>query len=115
MEATSAKPGVDFIQNTAKQIQFDPGIIYCQFYITTSFYLLTGLNIYTRLHVLGNALKTWQVTVPDDGLEERKEKFRVYLHSPLSTILDPKKLSTTVTLLDARHKSCSPKSKGILL
>lgn len=26
IDAISAKPGIDFIQNTAEQIQFDPGL-----------------------------------------------------------------------------------------
>nr|KAG5697393.1 hypothetical protein BaRGS_008819 [Batillaria attramentaria] len=65
----SAKMGEDFIPSSTKQVQFDPGE--------------------TRV--------TWELTIRDEGLEERNEKLRLSLRDPVNTIIgDSRKLGLRI-------------------
>ncbi|XP_076440206.1 LOW QUALITY PROTEIN: FRAS1-related extracellular matrix protein 1-like [Babylonia areolata] len=55
----SATIGEDFIPSPAKQVQFDPG----------------------------EAVVTWDLTIRDEGLEEKNEKLRLSLREPVNTII----------------------------
>uniref|UniRef100_A0A3P9DC75 Fras1 related extracellular matrix 1b n=1 Tax=Maylandia zebra TaxID=106582 RepID=A0A3P9DC75_9CICH len=67
----SAKAGRDFTHSTASLIQFDPGV----------------------------KVKTWNIYLIDDGLEENHESFTVTLRNPQNAVLGPRS-SATVEIID---------------
>uniref|UniRef100_A0A3P9DAJ0 Fras1 related extracellular matrix 1b n=1 Tax=Maylandia zebra TaxID=106582 RepID=A0A3P9DAJ0_9CICH len=67
----SAKAGRDFTHSTASLIQFDPGL----------------------------TVKTWNIYLIDDGLEENHESFTVTLRNPQNAVLGPRS-SATVEIID---------------
>ncbi|XP_077973663.1 FRAS1-related extracellular matrix protein 1-like [Styela clava] len=75
----------DFVPSTAKQVQFDS-------------------------HVRS---KAWTFRVVDDRVRERKEKFKIVLHSPVDSVLEPLSKEVTVTILDARIRKCNQNSTTI--
>ncbi|XP_047442063.1 FRAS1-related extracellular matrix protein 1b [Mugil cephalus] len=75
----SAKPGRDFTHSSASLIQFDPGV-----------------NV-----------KTWNIYLTDDGLEENHETFNVTLTNPRNAVLGPRS-SATVEIIDPRGGRCEP-------
>ncbi|KAM9365122.1 FRAS1-related extracellular matrix protein 1b [Pholidichthys leucotaenia] len=79
VEEGSAKPGRDFTHSTASLIQFDPGV-----------------NV-----------KTWNIYLIDDGLEENHETFTVSLKTPQNAILGPRS-SARVEIIDPRRGRCDP-------
>ncbi|GFR64512.1 FRAS1-related extracellular matrix protein 1, partial [Elysia marginata] len=80
----SAKKGEDYIPKSSKQIQFDPG----------------------------ESQATWQLTIPDDGLEEPNEKLRLSLVDPVNTILgDSRKLR--LVIINAQRGEC-PQYLGMI-
>ena len=50
--------------------------------------------------------------VLNDSIEERNEKAIIQLHGPVNCILEPKKYSTLVIILDQRHRTCQKKLKS---
>uniref|UniRef100_A0A3B5APF7 FRAS1-related extracellular matrix protein 1-like n=1 Tax=Stegastes partitus TaxID=144197 RepID=A0A3B5APF7_9TELE len=78
VEEGSAKPGKDFTHSTAGLIQFDP------------------VNV-----------KTWNIYLIDDGLEENHETFIVTLKNPRNAVLGPRS-SASVEIIDPRGGSCDP-------
>uniref|UniRef100_I3JAE1 Fras1 related extracellular matrix 1b n=1 Tax=Oreochromis niloticus TaxID=8128 RepID=I3JAE1_ORENI len=70
----SAKAGRDFTHSTASLIQFDPGV----------------------------KVKTWNIYLIDDGLEENHESFRITLRNPQNAVLGPRS-SATVEIIDPRR------------
>ncbi|MEQ2300727.1 hypothetical protein AMECASPLE_028822 [Ameca splendens] len=79
VEEGSAKPGRDFIHSSATLIQFD-----------------TGVNV-----------KSWNVFLVDDGLEENHETFSITLKNPQNTILGQRN-SASVEIIDPRRGRCDP-------
>ncbi|XP_067452176.1 FRAS1-related extracellular matrix protein 1b isoform X1 [Thunnus thynnus] len=79
VEEGSAKPGRDFTHSTASLIQFDPGV----------------------------SVKTWNVYLIDDGLEENHEIFTVTLKNPKNAVLGQRS-SATVEIIDPRGGRCDP-------
>ncbi|KAF7644125.1 hypothetical protein LDENG_00227060, partial [Lucifuga dentata] len=79
VEEGSAKPGRDFTHSTAALIQFDPGV-----------------NV-----------KTWNIYLIDDGLEENHETFTVILKNPKNAVLG-QRTSATVEIIDPREGRCDP-------
>uniref|UniRef100_H2YA41 C-type lectin domain-containing protein n=1 Tax=Ciona savignyi TaxID=51511 RepID=H2YA41_CIOSA len=79
VQPRNAKPGVDYVPSSATQIQFDPGV----------------------------AHQTWRIEIMNDQLEERSEKFLVKLHTPVNSVLNPKKQKMLVVIKDKSHPSCS--------
>ncbi|KAM3876288.1 FRAS1-related extracellular matrix protein 1b [Diretmus argenteus] len=75
----SAKPGRDFTHSTASLIQFDPGV----------------------------SLKTWNIYLTDDGLEENHETFSVTLKNPNNAVLGQRD-SASVEIIDPRGGRCDP-------
>uniref|UniRef100_A0A4W6CZ81 Fras1 related extracellular matrix 1b n=1 Tax=Lates calcarifer TaxID=8187 RepID=A0A4W6CZ81_LATCA len=73
VEEGSAKPGRDFTHSTAALIQFDPGV----------------------------SVKTWNVHLIDDGLEENHETFTVALKNPKNAVLG-QRTSASVEIIDPR-------------
>lgn len=73
----SAKAQNDFIPSTAKQVQFDPGMMKA----------------------------TWSVLIEADKLKENNEKFKVILHNPVNTIIG-KNGKTTVQIINAVNGKC---------
>ncbi|XP_053178655.1 FRAS1-related extracellular matrix protein 1b [Scomber japonicus] len=79
VEEGSAKPGRDFTHSTAALIQFDPGV-----------------NV-----------KTWNIYLTDDGLEENHEVFTVTLKNPKNAVLGQRS-SASVEIIDPRGGRCDP-------
>ncbi|XP_008336132.1 FRAS1-related extracellular matrix protein 1b [Cynoglossus semilaevis] len=79
VEEGSAKPGRDFTHSTAGLIQFDPGV----------------------------SVKTWNVYLTDDGLEENHETFTVILKNPKNAVLG-QRTSASVEIIDPRGGMCDP-------
>ncbi|XP_056132911.1 FRAS1-related extracellular matrix protein 1b [Lampris incognitus] len=79
VEEGTAKVGKDFTHSTATLIQFDPGV-----------------NV-----------KTWNVYLEDDGLEENHETFTVILKGQKNTVLG-QRTSTTIEIIDPRGGRCDP-------
>ncbi|XP_056271074.1 uncharacterized protein LOC130194204 [Pseudoliparis swirei] len=79
VEEGSAKPGRDFTHSTAGLIQFDPGV----------------------------SVKTWNIYLIDDGLEENHETFSVTLKSPKNAVLG-QRTSASVEIIDPRGGRCNP-------
>nr|XP_046247058.1 FRAS1-related extracellular matrix protein 1b isoform X2 [Scatophagus argus] len=79
VEEGSAKPGRDFTHSTAALVQFDPGV----------------------------TVKTWNVYLTDDGLEENHETFTVSLKNPKNAILG-QRTSASVEIIDPRGGRCDP-------
>uniref|UniRef100_A0A4W5RFZ9 Fras1 related extracellular matrix 1b n=1 Tax=Hucho hucho TaxID=62062 RepID=A0A4W5RFZ9_9TELE len=73
VEDGTAKVGKDFTHSTASLIQFDPGV-----------------NV-----------KTWNIYLKDDGLEENHEMFTVILNAPKNTVLGQRN-SASVEIVDPR-------------
>ncbi|GFO18835.1 fras1-related extracellular matrix protein 1 [Plakobranchus ocellatus] len=80
----SAKRGEDFIPKSAKQLQFDPG----------------------------KSRATWQLTIPDDNLEEPNEKLRLSLVDPVNTILGDKR-KLRLLIINAQRGKC-PEYLGMI-
>jgi len=55
--------------------------------------------------------QTWRTGIIQDNIEERKEKFRIILHSPVNTVLKSPRVCT-VTILDRSHRLCSKAPAG---
>nr|XP_040040685.1 FRAS1-related extracellular matrix protein 1b isoform X1 [Gasterosteus aculeatus aculeatus] len=79
VEEGSAKPGSDFTHSTAGLIQFDPGV----------------------------SVKTWNIYLMDDGLEENHETFTVTLKKPQNAVLG-QRTSASVEIIDPRGGRCDP-------
>ncbi|XP_070764752.1 FRAS1-related extracellular matrix protein 1b [Enoplosus armatus] len=79
VEEGSAKPGRDFTHSTAGLIQFDPGV----------------------------SVKTWNIHLVDDGLEENHETFTVTLKNPKNAVLG-QRTSASVEIIDPRGGRCDP-------
>ncbi|XP_070688078.1 FRAS1-related extracellular matrix protein 1b [Pempheris klunzingeri] len=79
VEEGSAKPGRDFTHSTASLIQFDPGV----------------------------DVKTWNIYLIDDGLEENHETFTVTLKNPKNAVLG-QRTSASVEIIDPRGGRCDP-------
>ncbi|KAG5275412.1 hypothetical protein AALO_G00120010 [Alosa alosa] len=79
VEEDTAKMGKDFTHSTATLIQFDPGV-----------------NI-----------KTWNIYLKDDGLEENHEKFDVILKAQKNAVLGPMDRAS-VEIIDPRGGKCDP-------
>ncbi|XP_049444192.1 FRAS1-related extracellular matrix protein 1b [Epinephelus fuscoguttatus] len=79
VEDGSAKPGRDFTHSSASLIQFDPGV----------------------------SVKTWNIYLIDDGLEENHETFTVTLKNPKNAVLG-QRTSATVEIIDPRGGRCDP-------
>ncbi|KAM4629862.1 FRAS1-related extracellular matrix protein 1b [Polymixia lowei] len=79
VEDGTAKVGRDFTHSTASLIQFDPGV-----------------NI-----------KTWNVYLKEDGLEENHETFTVILKGPKNSVLG-QRISAVVEIIDPRGGRCDP-------
>ncbi|XP_035863594.1 FRAS1-related extracellular matrix protein 1b [Sander lucioperca] len=79
VEEGSAKPGSDFTHSTAGLIQFDPGV----------------------------SMKTWNIYLIDDGLEENHETFTVTLKTPKNAVLG-QRMSASVEIIDPRGGRCDP-------
>uniref|UniRef100_A0A3Q3W4W6 Calx-beta domain-containing protein n=1 Tax=Mola mola TaxID=94237 RepID=A0A3Q3W4W6_MOLML len=77
VEEGSAKPGRDFTHSSAALVQFDPV-----------------------------SLKTWNIYLMDDGLEETHETFTVTLKNPQNAVLGQRS-SASVEIIDPRGK-CDP-------
>ncbi|KAJ8395495.1 hypothetical protein AAFF_G00032290 [Aldrovandia affinis] len=75
----TAKVGRDFTHSTAALIQFDPGV-----------------NV-----------KSWNIYLKDDGLEENHEKFEVVLKGQKNTVLGQRQRAT-VEIVDPRGGNCDP-------
>uniref|UniRef100_A0A671VMF0 Fras1 related extracellular matrix 1b n=1 Tax=Sparus aurata TaxID=8175 RepID=A0A671VMF0_SPAAU len=73
VEEGSARPGRDFTHSTAALIQFDPGV----------------------------SVKTWNIYLIDDGLEENHETFTVTLKNPKNAVLG-QRTSASVEIIDPR-------------
>ncbi|XP_071131154.1 FRAS1-related extracellular matrix protein 1-like [Mytilus edulis] len=80
----SATEGVDFVPSTAEQVQFNPG----------------------------QAQAVWDVRIPDDGLLEVNEKFRIVLEEPVNAILGEKD-RVTVRIINAESGEC-PQYLGMI-
>uniref|UniRef100_A0A3Q1IU48 C-type lectin domain-containing protein n=1 Tax=Anabas testudineus TaxID=64144 RepID=A0A3Q1IU48_ANATE len=81
VEEGSAKPSRDFTHSTASLIQFDPGV----------------------------SMKTWNIYLVDDGLEENHETFTITLKNPRNAVLG-QRTSASVEIIDPRggNRSCDP-------
>ncbi|XP_034438389.1 FRAS1-related extracellular matrix protein 1-like isoform X1 [Hippoglossus hippoglossus] len=79
VEEGSAKLGRDFTHSSASLIQFDPGV----------------------------SVKTWNIYLMDDGLEENHETFTVALKNPKNAVLG-QRTSASVEVIDPRGGSCDP-------
>ncbi|XP_036971006.1 FRAS1-related extracellular matrix protein 1b isoform X3 [Acanthopagrus latus] len=79
VEEGSARPGRDFTHSTAALIQFDPGV----------------------------SVKTWNIYLIDDGLEENHETFTVTLKTPKNAVLG-QRTSASVEIIDPRGGRCDP-------
>uniref|UniRef100_A0AAZ3NZL0 C-type lectin domain-containing protein n=1 Tax=Oncorhynchus tshawytscha TaxID=74940 RepID=A0AAZ3NZL0_ONCTS len=79
VEDGTAKVGKDFTHSTASLIQFDPGV----------------------------SVKTWNIYLKDDGLEENHETFTVILNGPKNTVLGQRN-SASVEIVDPRGGMCDP-------
>ncbi|XP_067085731.1 FRAS1-related extracellular matrix protein 1b [Osmerus mordax] len=79
VEDGSAKAGQDFTHSTASLIQFDPGV----------------------------SLKTWNIYLREDGLEENHETFNVVLKEPKNAVLGQRS-SASVEIIDPRGGRCDP-------
>uniref|UniRef100_A0A3P8XA33 C-type lectin domain-containing protein n=1 Tax=Esox lucius TaxID=8010 RepID=A0A3P8XA33_ESOLU len=79
VEEGTAKVGKDFTHSTASLIQFDPGV-----------------NV-----------KTWNIYLKADGLEENHEIFTVLLKAPKNTVLGQRN-SAIVEIVDPRGGRCDP-------
>ncbi|KAM6939195.1 FRAS1-related extracellular matrix protein 1b [Lycodopsis pacificus] len=79
VEEGSAKPGRDFTHSTAGLIQFDTGV----------------------------SVKTWNIYLIDDGLEENHETFTVTLKTPKNAVLG-QRTSASVEIIDPRGGRCDP-------
>ncbi|XP_061834466.1 FRAS1-related extracellular matrix protein 1b [Nerophis lumbriciformis] len=79
VEDGTAKLGQDFTHSTAGLIQFDPGV-----------------NI-----------KTWNIYLKDDRLEENHETFTVTLKNPKNSVLGQRN-SASVEIIDPRGGKCDP-------
>ncbi|KAK2908269.1 FRAS1-related extracellular matrix protein 1b [Channa argus] len=79
VEEGSAKLSKDFTHSTASLIQFDPGV----------------------------SLKTWNIYLIDDGLEENHETFNVTLTNPRNAILG-QRTCATIEIIDPRGGRCDP-------
>ncbi|KAG9350815.1 hypothetical protein JZ751_024704 [Albula glossodonta] len=75
----TAKVGRDFTHSTAALIQFDPGV-----------------NV-----------KSWNIYLKDDGLEENHEKFEVVLKAQKNAVLGQRQRAT-VEIVDPRGGNCDP-------
>nr|XP_057929904.1 FRAS1-related extracellular matrix protein 1b [Doryrhamphus excisus] len=79
VEDGTAKLGLDFTHSTAGLIQFDPGV----------------------------TMKTWNIYLKDDGLEENHEIFTVTLKNPKNSVLG-QRTSANVEIIDPRGGRCDP-------
>ncbi|KAM4575435.1 FRAS1-related extracellular matrix protein 1b [Fundulus diaphanus] len=79
VEEGSAKVGRDFTHSSAALIQFD-----------------TGVNV-----------KTWNVFLVDDGLEENHETFRITLEKPQNAVMGHR-TSASVEIIDPQRGRCDP-------
>ncbi|XP_070816237.1 FRAS1-related extracellular matrix protein 1b [Chaetodon trifascialis] len=79
VEEGSAKPGRDFTHSSAALIQFDPGV----------------------------SVKTWNIYLIDDGLEENHETFTVTLKNPQNAVLGQRS-TASVEIIDPRGGRCDP-------
>lgn len=80
----SATKGIDFVPSTAQQVQFNPG----------------------------QAQAVWDVRIPDDGLEELNEKFKIVLEEPVNAVLG-KNDKVTVRIINAEKGEC-PQYLGMI-
>ncbi|XP_074492745.1 FRAS1-related extracellular matrix protein 1b isoform X1 [Sebastes fasciatus] len=79
VEEGSAKLGRDFTHSTAGLIQFDPGV----------------------------SVKTWNIYLIDDGLEENHETFTVTLKNSKNAVVG-QRTSASVEIIDPRGGWCNP-------
>ncbi|XP_060934047.1 LOW QUALITY PROTEIN: FRAS1-related extracellular matrix protein 1b [Limanda limanda] len=79
VEEGSAKLGTDFTHSSASLIQFDAGV----------------------------SVKTWNIYLMDDGLEENHETFSVVLKNPKNAVLGQRS-SASVEVIDPRGGRCEP-------
>ncbi|XP_063746795.1 FRAS1-related extracellular matrix protein 1b [Eleginops maclovinus] len=79
VEESSAKLGRDFTHSTAALIQFDSGV----------------------------SVKTWNIYLIDDGLEENHETFTVTLKNAKNAVLG-QRTSASVEIVDPRGGKCNP-------
>ncbi|XP_023809830.1 FRAS1-related extracellular matrix protein 1 isoform X2 [Oryzias latipes] len=84
VEEGSAKPGRDFTHSSAALIQFDPGV----------------------------NLKTWNIFLINDGLEENHETFTVFLKNPQNAVLG-QRTSATVEIIDPSQGRCNPEDTEV--
>ncbi|XP_062991152.1 FRAS1-related extracellular matrix protein 1-like [Elgaria multicarinata webbii] len=77
VQEVSARVGLDFKHSTARLVQFDPGV----------------------------SIKSWNVFLQDDGLEENNEIFKIILNKPKNAVLGHRR-ELTVEILDPKTGSC---------
>ncbi|XP_069777597.1 FRAS1-related extracellular matrix protein 1a [Narcine bancroftii] len=78
VHGVTATDGKDFAPNSANLIQFDPGV----------------------------SVKSWNIIIINDKLEENEEIFEVFLTSPVNAVLGTK-TKTLIKIIDAREAGCS--------
>lgn len=100
MEEGSAKPGRDFTHSSAALIQFDPGQTPNK--KKTSATLEKHDPHSPHLSGSGVNLKTWNIFLINDGLEENHETFTVFLKNPQNAVLG-QTTSATVEIIDPRR------------
>uniref|UniRef100_A0A3Q3W4V2 C-type lectin domain-containing protein n=1 Tax=Mola mola TaxID=94237 RepID=A0A3Q3W4V2_MOLML len=86
VEEGSAKPGRDFTHSSAALVQFDPGV----------------------------SLKTWNIYLMDDGLEETHETFTVTLKNPQNAVLGQRS-SASVEIIDPRGGEICSGAQSLVL
>ena len=69
-----------------------------------------GTNTVFNMHLkkgiyfccVGMSRATWDITIPDDGLQENNEKFRVLLDEPVNAVLG-RRVKTNVKIINAEN------------
>ncbi|KAM9324646.1 FRAS1-related extracellular matrix protein 1-like [Gastrophryne carolinensis] len=87
VQEVSARLGLDFTHSSASLVQFDPGV----------------------------SIKTWNIYLKNDGLEENDELLKVILRSPKNAVLGKNK-EATVEIKDPRGGQCrdqNPNSRTV--
>ncbi|XP_078251766.1 FRAS1-related extracellular matrix protein 1a [Rhinoraja longicauda] len=77
VNSITATVGKDFTLNSANLLQFDPGV----------------------------SMKSWNIVIANDRLEENEENFEVLLVSPVNTVLGTK-TKALIKIIDARGGGC---------